>query len=255
MAHLYQADDWDQYKMDWHDPHRHLEPLEREIEVVDAALAKLVEAEILPHIDYDHERFLALRKAVCQSFDIPWTAISPRLQRLIYAVNAIARPAVTVAVGIFCGNTFISNAGAACGPGACYSARRLIGLEIRPEEAQRAARNVAAIDPEGRAEIIAADGIPFLRAFDQPVDLLYLDADGTGGRGKSIYLDLVEAAHCVLHPGSLILAHNSVNAAAQLADYLALVRDPNHFRESVNIVIDDQGLEISLCTGAREREK
>ncbi len=38
-----------------------------------------------------HERFFALRKAMCQSFDIPWTAISPRLQRLIYAVNAIAR--------------------------------------------------------------------------------------------------------------------------------------------------------------------
>ena len=242
MAHRHQADDWNQYQMEWREPHRCLEPAAREIATVDDALAALVTAGILPHADYDHEQFLAMRQAVRQHFDIPWTAITPRLQRLIYAINAIA-------VGIFCGNTFISNAGAACGPGACYEAHRLVGIEIRPEEAQRAARNVAAIDPEGRAEIIAADGIPFLRAFDQPLDLLYLDADGTDGRGKSIYLDLVEAAHSVLHSGSLVLAHNSVNAAAQLADYLTFVRDPKHFRESVNIVVDDQGLEISLCTG------
>ena len=201
-----------------------------------------------------HERFFALRKAMCQSFDIPWTAISPRLQRLIYAVNAIARPAVTVAVGIFCGNTFIFNGGAACGPGACYEAHRLVGIEIRPEEAQRAARNVAAIDPEGRAEIIATDGIPFLRDFDQTIDLLYLDADGTGGQGKSVYLDLIEAARDKLRPGSLILAHNSVNAAEQLTDYLTLVRNQHHCRTSVNVVLDDQGLEVSLWTGAEKSE-
>jgi hypothetical protein len=35
-----------------------------------------------------------------------------------------------IAAGIFCGNTFISNAGAAVGPGACYTARELVGLEV-----------------------------------------------------------------------------------------------------------------------------
>ena len=168
------------------------------------------------------------------------------MQRLIYAINATSRPQVMVAVGIFCGNTFISNAGAAVGPGACYAAQRLVGLEIRTEEADRARRNVATLDPAGRAEILGQDGIPWLRSFDGTVDLLYLDADGPKGRGKSIYLDLVQAAEHALRRGSLVLAHNSVNAARELADYLAYVRDPGHFRESVNMVVDDQGLEVSV---------
>ena len=37
---------------------------------------------------------------------------------------------------MFCGNTFISNAGAAVGPGAVYEATALVGLEIDPRKAQ-----------------------------------------------------------------------------------------------------------------------
>ncbi|MDA0335142.1 MAG: hypothetical protein O2782_08265, partial [bacterium] len=108
-----------------------------------------------------------------------------------------------------------------------------------------ARRNVGTIDPEGRAEILGEDGIEWLRRFDGTIDLLYLDADGPAGVGKSIYLKMVQAAEPVLRPGSLVLAHNSVNAAASLADYLAYMRDPANFRESVNMIIDDQGLEVS----------
>ena len=249
MARTYEAEDAHGHKMVWKDPHRELEPLEREIAVVDEALAALVEAGVLPHARYDQSKMLAHRAAVRESFEIPWTAVTPRLQRLLYAINAIARPRVMVAVGIFCGNTFISNAGAAVGPGACYEAERLVGIEIRPEEADRARRNVAGVDPEGRAEIVAADGIPWLREFrsvaDKTIDLLYLDADGRGGKGKSIYLDLVRAALPALGEGSIVLAHNSVNSAGDLADYLAFVRGAD-FRESVNVILDDQGLEVGV---------
>jgi len=232
--------------MNWKDPHARIEPLEREENVVDGALEALVAAGVLPCASYDRAKFLACRQAVRENFEIPWTAITPRMQRLIYAVNAIARPRVMVAVGIFCGNTFISNAGAAVGPGACYRAERLVGIEIRPEEAERARRNVARIDPERRAEIVAADGVQWLREYRGRIDLLYLDADGRGGRGKSVYLDLLEAALHSLREGSLVLAHNSVNSAADLAEYLAFVRDPANFRESVNVIVDDQGLEVSI---------
>lgn len=245
MALVYEADHWQEYLMDWYDPHRELEPEAREVEAVDGALASLVEAGVLPHGSYDRQKMLAHRAAVRERFDIPWTAISPRMERLLYAVNAIARPRVMAAVGIFCGNTFIANAGAAIGPGACYRAERLVGLEIRPQEAERARRNVARLDPGGQAEILAADGVPWLREFAGQIDLLYLDADGSGGRGKSIYLDLLEAALPALRPGSLVLAHNAVNAARSMADYLACVRGPAHFAESVTLVVDDQGLEVS----------
>jgi predicted O-methyltransferase YrrM len=246
MAHVYEAEHWQQYVMSWYHPHHQLEPLDRESDIVGQALKTLVAAGILPHDRYDNEKLLAHRSAVRERFDIPWTAISPRMQRLLYAINAIARPQVMVAVGIFCGNTFIANAGAAIGPGACYKARRLVGLEIRPDEAERARRNMARIDREGIAEIIAADGIPWLRNVRDTIDLLYLDADGPRGRGKSIYLDLLQAALPALRPGSLVLAHNSVNDARTLADYLAYVRSPANLTESVNLIVDDQGLEVSM---------
>ncbi len=246
MARVYEADGWKGYIANWRDARRMVEPIEREIEVVGGALSALVDAGVLAHCRYDETKMLAHRKAVWESFEIPWTAISPRMQRLLYAINAITQPQTMVAVGIFCGYTFISNAGAAIGPGACYRARRLVGLEIRQEEAERARRNIARIDLRGLAEVIAEDGVAWLRRHDGSVDLLYLDADGRGGRGKSVYLDLVQAAWHSIHTGTIVLAHNSLNHAAQLADYLEFVRDPRKFRESVNVIIDDQGLEVSL---------
>jgi hypothetical protein len=76
--------------------------------------------------------------------------------------------------------------------------------------------------------------------------LLYLDADGAGGRGKGIYLDILEAGYDRMPEGSLVLAHNSVNCATRLADYLAFVRDERHFRASLNVIFDVEGLEVSV---------
>jgi predicted O-methyltransferase YrrM len=247
MARVFHAPEWRQYVMSWYDPHRQLEPLEVEIEAIDGGLEELTKAGVLPHRDYDQDKLLAQRMAVREAFDVPWSAISPRMERLLYAINAIAKPAVMVAVGVYCGYTFICNAGAAIGPGGCYQARRLVGLEIRPREAERARRNVAALVGEDTpAEIIAADGVPWLQEFEGTVDLLYLDADGPRGQGKSIYLELLQSALPVLRSGSLVLAHNSVNYARGLSGYLQVVRDPARFRESVNMVVDDQGLEVSI---------
>ncbi len=247
MTHRFETRDWSRYVMNWYDPHRALESMDDEIAVIDQALDALVSSGILPHRRYDEDKFAAHRAAVRERFEIPWTAITPRMQRLLYAINAIARPKVMVAVGIFCGNTYVSNAGAAIGPGSCYQAELSVGLEIRPSEAERARRNVATLDHNGvDVRILGEDAMPWLRTFDRTIDLLYLDADGPHGTGKSIYLDMLEAGEHALRPGSLVLAHNSVNSAAQLADYLRYVRDPAHFSESVNIVVDDQGLEVSL---------
>ena len=57
---------------------------------------------------------------------------------------------------------------------------------------------------------------------------------------------MVQAAEHTLRPGSLVLAHSSVNDARGLADYLPYVRNPAHFRESANMIVDDQGLKVSL---------
>jgi predicted O-methyltransferase YrrM len=206
----------------------------------------LHQAGVLPHTRYDHEKLLAHRRAVAELFDIPWTAITPRMQRLLYAVNAIVRPRNMIAAGVFCGNTFISNAGAAVGPGACYTAQALIGVEIVEEEAARAERNVRRIDPSGVARVLAADAVQVAAEFTEPIQLLYLDADGAGGRGKGVYLDILEACYDLIPAGGVVLAHNSVNCAERLKWYLQHVRDGEHFRSSVNIIFDPEGLEVSV---------
>lgn len=247
MSSEYKSPDWESYRMDVRRPHEALEPIEQEIEVVDGALRALVDAGIIPHAEYDRDKFLAHRQAVRDLFEIPWTAITPRMQRLIWAINAIKRPNNMIAAGVYCGNTFISNAGAAVGPGACYTAENLIGIEIKPEEADRAERNVRRIDPTGVARIVAADAVDVVRDFEGQIDLLYLDADGAGGRGKGVYLDILEACIDRMSPGSVVLAHNSVNAAERLRHYLDFVRDPANMSASVNVIFDPEGLEVSVC--------
>jgi len=242
----YRTRDWDTLKMDYRNPHREIEPLENEIETVDNALDMLVEAGVLPHKDYDHKKMLAHREAVAENFEIPWTAITPRMQRLLYAINAIRKPRNMIAAGVFCGNTFMSNAGAGAGPGACYTAKNLIGVEIKPEEAERAERNVRKIDPTGVARIIAADAVDVVAGFPEQIDLLYLDADGDKDRGKGIYLEILKAGYDKLPAGAIVLAHNSVNAAERLRYYLDFVRDPANFKSSVNVIFDVEGLEVSV---------
>jgi predicted O-methyltransferase YrrM len=247
MALVYEHVDWQQYTMQYDDPFRPVEPLEREITAVAGALAALRAAGILTHTEYDLDKMLAHRAAVADLFEIPWTAIiTLRMQRLLYAINAIAQPRHMLAAGVFCGNTFISNAGAAVGPGACYTAEELLGIEIKPEEAERAERNVRRIDASGVAHVVAADAVAVAARYPHPIDLFYLDATGEGSRGKGIYLDILEASEPHLRPGTIILAHNSINSAEGLSHYLAYVRDPRHCRASVNVMIDGEGLEVSV---------
>ena len=246
MALTYSTPDWDTLRMDMHDPFRELEPPQSEIAAVDGALDMLRDAGVIKHTQYDGERFLAHRRAIAELPEPDWTAITPRMQRLLYAINAIARPKHMIAAGIFWGNTFLSNAGAAVGPGACYAASSLIGVEINPEQAERAERNVRSIDPTGVARIVAADAVGFVGGFSEAIELLYLDADGAGGRGKGVYLDILEAGYEKMPAGAIVLAHNSVNSAQSLTHYLDFVRDPRHFKASVNVILDKEGLEVSV---------
>lgn len=246
MFKVYQSEDWNTYRMSFNDPHKVLEPLEKEIKIVGEALKVLKEVGIIPHTNYDNEKLLAHRKAVAELFEIPWTAITHRMQRLIYAINAIKQPSNMIAAGVFCGNTFISNAGAGVGPGAVYTAKNLIGVEIKPNEAERAERNVRKIDPTGIARVIAEDAVDTVRNFDDEINLLYLDADGDRGRGKGIYLEILQTAYDKMPKGSVVLAHNSVNGGERLSAYLNFVRDPQNMSASVNVIFDPEGLEVSV---------
>ena len=246
MSLEYRAPGWDRYFIDSRNPHREVEPIGDEAAAVDPGLELLVSLGALPHGVYDEARLLAHRRAVAEQFEIPWTAITPRMQRLIWAINAIAQPQTMLAAGVFCGNTFISNAGAGVGPGKVYDAKDLVGIEIKPEEAERAERNVRRLDPTGVARVVAADAIELVGNWPGSIDLLYLDADGTPEQGKGVYLTILQAGLDRLGPGSLILAHNSINCYERLKGYLEFVRDPANCRASVNMMVDGEGLEVSV---------
>lgn len=241
----FRAADWETYRMNTREPFVELEAPEAEIAVVHAALEALKDAGIIGRASYDHAAFEAHREAVRESFEIPWTAISPRQERLIWALNAIRRPARMLAAGVFCGFTFICNAGAGAGPGAVYEPEDLVGIEIKADEAERAAKNVRSFAPGSRTRIVAADAVAFAADYCGMIDLLYLDASGPSS-GKAIYLEILEAARAHLSPDALVLAHNSVNSAENLADYLAFVRDPARMSASLNVILDNQGLEVSV---------
>jgi len=237
------------------DAFHYFEEEQCEVEAVDGALNALVSQGIIATQEYDRAAFDRFRARVKESFDIPWTGISPRMRRAIYAINAIYKPQSTVCAGIFCGYTFICNAGASLGPGACYESDHLIGIEILESEAKRAANNVDRFAGGNGAAIVCADAAAWLESVcDFGVDLLYIDAKPLAfdpanpfsrGAGESEYFTIVKAAMQHLNKGALVLAHNSVNASAFLGDYLDFVRS-KQFRASMNVMIDDAGLEVSI---------
>jgi len=119
-------------------------------------------------------------------------------------------------------------------------------VEIKPEEAERAERNVRRIDPTGVARVVAEDAIDTVTNFDDQINLMYLDADGDKERGKGIYLEILKAGYDKMPKGSVVLAHNSVNCAERLIHYLGFVRDTKNLSASVNVIFDVEGLEVSV---------
>ncbi len=246
MSECYEVEGWQDYKMDYDRPHEELEPIVKEVEVVGAGLKILESRGILPHTSYDADKMLAHRQMVRDEFEIPWTAITPRMQRLLYAISAIVQPRIAVAAGIFCGNTFVSCVAGGVGEGACYDPDRLIGVEIERKSAELARKNLTKIDKNKVVEIKCEDAIDTAANFEGQIELLYLDADGGPDKGKGIYLDILKAAYDKLPTGAVVLAHNSVNCADRLKSYLAFVRDQSHMRASMNMIIDPEGLEVSV---------
>jgi len=230
------------------------DPLLDEAENIDKAVAQMRELGVLTGPgECNHTSFEVLRSAVRRNFKIPWTSITPPMERLLYSISAVNQPRNIVAIGIFCGNTLIWNIGAACGPGRCYSAERLVGVEIESKSAALARANLEKIGVLDSVELLDEDGHETLERADHPIDLLYLDANGalpgtTGPSTKKIYLTLLQRAYDKMPPGALVVAHDTVPEwfVRSAGEYLDFVRDPAHFRESVSVEPDKVGIEVSV---------
>lgn len=203
----------------------------------------------------DAAKFEALRSAVKKHFHVPATTITPPMERLLYSCAAVNQPQRMLAIGIFCGNTLIWNAGACCGPGKSFDAKRITGVEIDENSIAVARSNVAKLGLQREIELLCADGHEVIRQYEGPIDYLYLDADAKDkegpSRGKRIYLTLLELAYSKLAPGAIVLAHDTtipafVNEDGVAHDYLVYVRDSQRFRRSVSVEIEHWGIEMSV---------
>ncbi|MDD7887869.1 hypothetical protein [Flavivirga sp. 57AJ16] len=257
--YTYYADDWAKHVMGpsiGMNAFIEFESKEIEISVVRNALKFLESNKVISNSTYSLDNYDNFVEAVKEHFHIPWTGISPRMRRLIYSINSINQPNAIVCAGIFCGYTYICNVGASIGSGASYNSRIHLGIELLEKEANLAKKNVENFVPNHGKNIICDDAVNWFNNFcNEKIDLLYIDAKSiefdpknqmlNGSVTESLYLKILKSAIPHLAPNALVLAHNSQNAQPTVSDYLNFVRTSDKFQTSINLVIDDAGLEVS----------
>jgi protein-L-isoaspartate O-methyltransferase len=249
-------------RRDWHFARR-LGRTSLETEIVDSALSLLKEHGLAPgEADYDRSAVEAHR-ARLGGFEGSWTTLSPTMERLIYMMTSVKRPAHLLELGCFWGYTLAWFAGPCLGPLPAFVPERIIGVDVDAEMIGKAGSNFARIDGGERVELVAEDARVALDHLDGPFDFLYLEAkfenrqlasaEATGladplGPVPHLYLVLLKQLYDRLSSGAWVIAHDNLDwsAASELAPYLDFVRDPAHFSESICFDIDDCGMELSI---------
>lgn len=196
---------------------------------------------------FPSERFHALRQQVRACFDVPETSITPIMARVLFGLAVSRRPRSIVGLGTYAGNSLVWLAGGALGPDAFFPADEIVGCDTDAAATELAARNFGGLPGGEGVQLLCIDGLKWLEQSADPIDLLYIDIDSQDGR-KQGYLAMLQAALPRLRPGSLILAHDVAEPkfAADLAPYLAFVKESGTFQRSATLNIDACGLEVTL---------
>ncbi len=115
---------------------------------------------------------------------------------------------------------------------------KVITCDIDPAKAEETKINLGKAEMSDYVEVLTGDARELLRHREEPVDLLFIDAD-TGQ--YETYFDVV---YKQMGPGSMIIADDVESKDNELSDYVTYVQNhPN--LESVTIELGD-GLEISV---------
>jgi predicted O-methyltransferase YrrM len=88
---------------------------------------------------------------------------------------------------------------------------RIVTLEVSPQHAEVARRNLAAAGFESVASVLVGPALDTLATLDGPFDFIFIDAD------KRSYDDYLAEALRLSRPGTLIVADNIVRGGAVLA--------------------------------------
>jgi predicted O-methyltransferase YrrM len=235
-----------------------------ETSTVDAALELLKrEGHVPASADYDRLAVDAHRAEIKDKFEGPWTSLSPTMERLMYMLTSVKRPAHLLELGSFWGYTLGWFAGPCIGPDRTYDAERIIGIDVDADMVEKARANFRKLENVSEVELIAEDARTALDGIEGPFDFVYLEAkyenraiaeaEASGetdslGPVSGLYLILLKQLYDRLPEGAWVMAHDNLDwtARKELAPYLAFVRDKAHFSESICFDIDDCGMELSI---------
>ncbi len=222
-----------------------------EEETVDGALDLLAENGLLPgDASYDNGAYENHRRAVKESFSGRWTSMTPTMERLIYALTSVRRPARLLELGSFWGYTLAWFAGPCIGADRTYVAEKIYGIDIDADMVELARGNFTKLPNCEEVELIAEDARTALERIPGPFDFVYIEAKGDtrDDESEGLYLPLLKQVYDRLSDGAWVIAHDSIDWTfrEEMAKYLPYVRDRSRFRESVSFEIDYCGLELSI---------
>jgi predicted O-methyltransferase YrrM len=84
---------------------------------------------------------------------------------------------------------------------------KLYSIDIDPHAVVVSKSLVEERFPNADVEVIESDSVAFLKSFEEPIDVLYLDSDNDA----NLILEEAKAALCNLHPESIILIDDCFN--------------------------------------------
>ncbi len=116
---------------------------------------------------------------------------------------------------------------------------KLITHEIDGARASLARENFKKAGVADIAAVVEGDAHETIARLEDPIDILFLDAD------KSGYIDYLKKLLPLVRPGGLIIAHNTTDMRSQMADYLKAVTTDAAL-ETVFLHEQGHGLAVTL---------
>lgn len=140
--------------------------------------------------------------------------VQPQDGRLLHMLVKISRARSALEIGTSNGVSAIWMA-----LGLKQTGGRLTTLEIDPVRAGLARENFAKAGVQDRIELIEGDAMQTLKTLTGTYDLLFIDAV------KPEYKDYLDLIYSRIAKGGIIVAHNAIQSAAMMSDYLDHVQN------------------------------
>ncbi len=111
--------------------------------------------------------------------------------------------------------------------------------EIDPYRISLARENFKNAGVSHLITIVEGDAHKTVTRLKEPIDILFIDADKAG------YFDYLNKLLPLVRPGGLILAHNTVDLASEMQDYIKAITT-NPTLETLFLYKDTGGMSVTL---------